>query len=178
MQPETGRMIAEILAAHPVSETARPAAPIPPSAPEAARRVRPALSQRVYRASRYLEKIPGAIQGQSGDLQTWGAALKIVRGFSLPPEVALDLLIAEYSPRCEPPWSDKELRHKVESAAKASLPDGFLLGDEGGARRPNLGGHPIGMPAADAAIANLHEHAVRRRMQAPAADGFELTDTG
>jgi putative DNA primase/helicase len=66
----------------------------------------------------------------------------------------------------------------VESAAKASLPDGFLLGDEGGARRPNIGDHPIGTPAADAAVANLHEHAVRRRMQAPAADGFELTDTG
>lgn len=41
----------------------------------------------------------------------------MVHGFGLDPETALGILLARYNPRCEPPWTEKELRHKVEDAA-------------------------------------------------------------
>jgi hypothetical protein len=42
----------------------------------------------------------------------------LVQGFSLDPSEAL-ILLSEWNRTCEPPWSEKELLHKVESAAKA-----------------------------------------------------------
>jgi hypothetical protein len=68
------------------------------------------------RASSYLARIPAAISGQGGHAQTLLAAEHLVRGFQLPDEVALALLEREYNPRCEPPWSTKELEHKVSEA--------------------------------------------------------------
>lgn len=40
-----------------------------------------------------------------------------MHGFGLDEQTALDLLRSEYNPRCEPPWSDAELLHKVSDAA-------------------------------------------------------------
>jgi hypothetical protein len=82
----------------------------------------------IKRASAYLAKIPGAVSGAGGHTQTWQAALAVVRGFSLSEEDAFALLASEYNPRCDPPWSEKELRHKVENAARdATIPSGYLL---------------------------------------------------
>jgi KaiC/GvpD/RAD55 family RecA-like ATPase len=90
----------------------------------------PELNQRIGRARRYLARVPGAVSGNGGHTQTWLAAIAMVRGFALPESAALDLLAAEYSPRCSPPWSLKELEHKVSSAAKdGRRPIGYLLGD-------------------------------------------------
>jgi len=43
-------------------------------------------------------------------------------------------LLREFNQRCEPPWSESELIHKIKSAANAVhlLPRGHLLGDENG----------------------------------------------
>jgi len=41
----------------------------------------------------------------------------LVHGFGLSPEHALNMLLAHFNPRCQPPWAEKELRHKVEDAA-------------------------------------------------------------
>ena len=70
----------------------------------------------VARAEAYLDRIPPAISGSGGHNQTYAAATALVHGFALEPEAALRLLLERYNPRCEPPWSDKELRHKVEDA--------------------------------------------------------------
>jgi P4 family phage/plasmid primase-like protien len=75
----------------------------------------PDLDDKVARARAYLQKIPGAVSGQHGHKQTFKTALKVGPGFDLPPEVALRLL-REWNTCCEPPWSEKELRHKVEDA--------------------------------------------------------------
>lgn len=72
--------------------------------------------ENLRRASAYLAKMPSAISGQGGHNSTYAAATAMVHGFCLSPDAALDLLKAEYNPRCEPPWSDKELWHKVEDA--------------------------------------------------------------
>ncbi len=88
----------------------------------------PALARRVERARRYLAALPPAVSGSGGHAATWAAALALVRGFELPPEVAFEVLACEYNPRCEPPWSERELRHKVESAARdAEAERGYLL---------------------------------------------------
>jgi hypothetical protein len=43
------------------------------------------------------------------------AAEHLVRGFQLDDEQALQLL-EEWNARCLPPWSEKELRHKIAQA--------------------------------------------------------------
>ncbi len=88
---------------------------------------------RVLRARRYLSCIPGAVSGQGGHQATWLAALAMVRGFALPEETALELLLSGFNARCSPPWSERELRHKVASAAKdANSAIGYLLGSSRG----------------------------------------------
>lgn len=84
------------------------------------------------RARLYLEKIPGAVSGQGGHPQTFAAACALVHGFALTEADALDLLCREYNPRCVPPWSERELVHKVTSATTAQhqKPRGHLLGDD------------------------------------------------
>ena len=86
------------------------------------------LASRVERASRYLAAMPPAISGSGGHAAAFRAALVLVRGFQLPPDEALKLLAQDFSPRCQPPWSLWELKHKVQSAAtRARVPAGWLL---------------------------------------------------
>jgi hypothetical protein len=72
------------------------------------------------RAARYLEKMEPAIQGQQGSKVAFKAALILVQDFDLGEETALRLFMNVYNPRCIPPWSEKEARHKIRSAAKAT----------------------------------------------------------
>lgn len=79
------------------------------------------------RATAYLAEFPPAIQGQDGSRQTFLAALHLVKGFGLSPDVALTLLEREYNSRCQPPWSRRELEHKVASAERSQATSGYLL---------------------------------------------------
>jgi hypothetical protein len=79
--------------------------------------VRPDPSQDVpARAVAYLEQCPGAVSGQGGHGQTFEVARAIVYGFDLGPDAGFDLLAQHYNPRCVPPWSEAELRHKCQEA--------------------------------------------------------------
>lgn len=82
------------------------------------------------RAIAYLSHIPGAVSGQGGHRQTFIAAIALVHGFGLDRETALAILLERYNPRCEPPWTERELRHKVEDAATKPhrMPFGWLRG--------------------------------------------------
>lgn len=86
----------------------------------------PAVVER--RAISYLATIPSAISGQGGHSHTFTAAMRLVHGFDIEPDRALQILLEHYNPRCEPPWTEKELRHKVEDAARKphDLPRGHL----------------------------------------------------
>lgn len=86
--------------------------------------------RRVKRAIAYVSRIDGAISGSHGHKATWAVACALVRGFSLSQRDALAILTNDYNPRCRPPWSAKELEHKIVQAGKAQLADGYLLGDE------------------------------------------------
>ena len=72
---------------------------------------------------------PPAISGSGGHAATYGVAVMLVHGLRLPPATALGLLATIYNPRCVPPWSDAELRHKVADAATKphAEPYGWLV---------------------------------------------------
>jgi hypothetical protein len=70
----------------------------------------------VDRARQYLSRVPPAISGSGGHARTLLAAEHLVRGFELDDATAFALLATEYSPKCQPPWSERELQHKVNEA--------------------------------------------------------------
>lgn len=72
----------------------------------------------IDRARAYVAKMPEAVAGQNGHGATFDVALVLVHFFELPRELALQVL-TEYNERCAPPWSAKELNHKLESAQKS-----------------------------------------------------------
>lgn len=78
---------------------------------------------RLDQARAYLAKIEPAVSGSGGHTKTFTTALKLARIVEHDPE-ALWQLLCEYNARCEPPWSEKELRHKWEDALRVSLSGG------------------------------------------------------
>lgn len=87
----------------------------------------PDLSERQRRARAYIAKMPAAVEGQGGDQQTFVVACRLVIGFALPVEEALPLLL-EYNQRCQPPWNEKDLVHKLRMADNLPGLRGELLG--------------------------------------------------
>jgi hypothetical protein len=78
------------------------------------------------RVRAYLSRVSPAIAGARGHPTTFRLANALVHGFGLCRDDALKFL-SDYNKRCDPPWSRKELEHKVDDAiADAS--------DEGGKR--------------------------------------------
>ena len=63
----------------------------------------------------YLSKVPPAIAGQHGDVHTFRTCCRMVRGFGLADDDALDVL-ADWNARCQPPWTEAELRDKIRRA--------------------------------------------------------------
>lgn len=81
------------------------------------------------RAAKYLRALPAAISGSGGHNATYYAATALVHGFALTRMDALLLLKTVFNPRCKPPWSERELEHKVREAAtrEHKYPYGWLL---------------------------------------------------
>jgi len=73
------------------------------------------------RACSYVAAMPAAVSGQGGHNQTFAVACVLVQGFGLSAEEALPIL-REYNQRCQPPWSEKDLLHKLEGAEQAQPP--------------------------------------------------------
>jgi RepB DNA-primase from phage plasmid len=79
------------------------------------------------RARRYLAAIPPAVAGYGGDAATFRVCCRLVRGFALQDEDALSVL-ADWNSACTPPWSDEELRAKLQGARRYGRePVGGLL---------------------------------------------------
>lgn len=81
------------------------------------------------RARQYLQRMDPACSGQNGHGQTFRAARVLVLDFDLDPQTAFELLRDDFNPRCVPPWSERELRHKAESANKLPGFRGKLLAE-------------------------------------------------
>jgi hypothetical protein len=89
---------------------------------------------RAERARRYLAKMPGAVSGDNGHTQTFNAVACVMFGFDLDPDTTFDIIASDYNHRCDPPWSERELRHKIQSVAKKCTRErGYLLNAD---RRP------------------------------------------
>ena len=63
----------------------------------------------------FAKTAPIAEQGNMGDFQTFKIACQ-ARDLALPEQVAYDLMLEHYNPRCSPPWAREELRIKVRNA--------------------------------------------------------------
>jgi hypothetical protein len=101
------------------------------------------------RARAYIATIPGAVAGQRGHDRTFYAANRLVRGFALDPDAAYPLL-AEWNQKCDPPWSEYDLRRKLEEAARQPGPRGFKLNEDPlppGAHARRDGSHSTGSAA-------------------------------
>lgn len=68
---------------------------------------------------RYLNTAPMAIEGQQGDRTTFAVAA-VAHDFGLHPDIALELMVEHYNPKCEPPWAFGELKTKVYNAYRYS----------------------------------------------------------
>lgn len=82
------------------------------------------------RIRKYLDKCDPAISGNGGHNTAIRVACSVVQGFDITPDEAYPLL-ADWNQGCDPPWTEKELRHKLEDANKKSDPRGrgYLLRD-------------------------------------------------
>jgi hypothetical protein len=95
--------------------------PTPPA--QAARRAPAVTAARhpsadvVERARRYLAALPPAVSGRHGDVTTFRACCRLVRGFLLDDADALALM-REWNAQCEPPWSERELTDKIRRARR------------------------------------------------------------
>jgi hypothetical protein len=78
------------------------------------------------RARRYLAKMDKAVSGEKGHNQTFKAACTLVLGFALPTDQAYPILEEWNRTHCEPPWTERELRHKLDDAAKQEGLRGWL----------------------------------------------------
>jgi Bifunctional DNA primase/polymerase, N-terminal len=87
-----------------------------PAAVREAQEVGPELHKRI---TAYLDAIPRAVSGNGGHTQTLKVATELVHGWGLQRKIALQYL-RTYNERCEPPWREQELTHKIDEALKIS----------------------------------------------------------
>lgn len=78
------------------------------------------------RARKYIAKSERAVSGQNGSAPTFKAACALVKGFGLSEDDALGLMREWNVTHCEPQWSERELLHKVASAAQQPGECGYL----------------------------------------------------
>ena len=91
-----------------------------PQEPKSGPVASPKVEETVKRAMQYVAKMPEATSGQHGHDALMKVADVAVNGFGLDDADAMAVL-RDYSQRCAPPWSDKELRHKLDEARKNKL---------------------------------------------------------
>jgi hypothetical protein len=72
----------------------------------------------VGQADGYVQVYPAAISGNRGHNTTFKLACILFKQFKLDVEQARQLM-ATYNTRCDPPWSEQDLEHKVQDAFKA-----------------------------------------------------------
>lgn len=95
---------------------------VPPAPPRRTFQSRPrTVGDRwaVQVASRWLDHQPGAVSGAGGHRQTFKVAIRLVGGFGLDEEAAFGVMSEWNETKCDPPWSERELRHKIHDAHKA-----------------------------------------------------------
>ena len=85
-------------------------------------------NKRAHAYAQVLARETPAISGADGHRITFQVALKVVGGFDLGEEEGVQILWDAYNPSCRPPWSQAELRRKVQEALRVCKSRGWLLG--------------------------------------------------
>lgn len=75
----------------------------------------------IDQARNYLAKADPAIAGAGGHNATYHVAAALIEGFNLSIADAR-ILLTEYSQRCQPPWSEQEIEHKLADAERKKDP--------------------------------------------------------
>jgi len=97
----------------------------------------------IERAEKYVAAMPPAISGSDGSGACLAVANALKHGFALSEDEAWPILL-EYSERCSPPWSERELRHKWASAGRSHpMPLGYLRGEGTPQTAPAIPSKPI-----------------------------------
>ena len=66
------------------------------------------------RIRRYVAAMPAAISGSGGHDALFNVVRALIHGFGLTPEEARSF-VEDYNQRCDPPWSEGEISHKLRS---------------------------------------------------------------
>lgn len=117
----------------------------------------------IDRCRKYIAKMPAGISGQGGHNATFAVACELFR-FGLSDSDAR-ALFDDFNARCEPPWDDHQLQHKLDDAKECVDAAG-----EFGCRVHESNGRAISAPSVAGAI----EHAVDLSL----ADTRTWSDTG
>lgn len=108
----------------------------------------------VESARRYVSRIEGSVSGAGGHNRAFRVASLLVEGFGLTDDQAYGVLQG-WNGSCKPEWSERDLRHKIESARAKADPGkiGHLLVKI----QPSTGKSsiPDGVQKADATVADL-----------------------
>ncbi len=72
-------------------------------------------NEKMYRAFEYIKKVPGAVSGQGGHKHTFRLACNLVRNLNLDEDELFEVMWA-FNDKCEPPWTRKQIAHKVIEA--------------------------------------------------------------
>ena len=94
--------------------------PVPPPQPRVSRASSSSRGRASMfaRAQAYVDTMPEAISGSGGHNATFAVARKLVQDFELNDSEVWTILL-DYNARCKPPWSERELQHKLDSARAA-----------------------------------------------------------
>ncbi len=76
------------------------------------------LKDRKSSAAKYIAKMEPSISGCSGHNKAYSVARVLVHKFGLPHDDSLELF-QNFNSRCVPPWTEKEMVHKLQSAGGA-----------------------------------------------------------
>jgi archaellum biogenesis ATPase FlaH len=68
------------------------------------------------RARGYLGTMKVSVSGQDGHGSLWSATCRLMHGFGLDDITVRHLLVEVFNPRCQPPWSDRDIDHKIKQA--------------------------------------------------------------
>jgi len=79
----------------------------------------PASPMQIDQCRNYVQKCQAAVSSNGGHNQTFAVARAIFYDFGLTEGEGWPIFV-EYNQRCEPPWSEYELRHKMIDAQKPS----------------------------------------------------------
>lgn len=94
----------------------------------------------ITRAQKHIDTLEPAVSGSGGHAATYRAARILVNDYKLSVEEAWPILLS-YNERCEPPWTEKELRRKLEDAAKRP-PGNYGTDKSQGRKTPNPAPRP------------------------------------